>query len=584
MMQALETKPGTHPREIDADKIRLIHSNMPVMFIGNLVGCLPIAIILWNQGYTGSVIAWVTAVYTLTLARWLHHRQLKITTASNQQIFNQGKGYLLFSLLSGSIWGSIGVVFFNPDEITSFTFMIVTLASFVGGSMTSMSAKPLYYYSFVLPATTPIIFNMLLQNTPFYFWLGVAAIIYLSATVALSKNLHRVIHNSLILKYENIDLLADLKSQTDNANRDKSRFIAAASHDLRQPLHAVNLFVETLSNKIRIKDQQHDINRIRRGLSSMSELFDALLDISKLDSETSSVNQIDFPIDELLHNLTDQFSNEAETKQLSLTVKTCNEIVRSDPVLLERLIGNLLSNAIRYTEKGSVTIFFEQHNPHTITLYIRDTGIGIPSDKTEEVFDEFTQLHNPERDRNKGLGLGLAIVRRISKLLGITLQLDSEVGKGSQFTIELPLCEHHVAATSTQYFLTLDNKLNGLKILVIDNESDILDAMQNLLETWQCDFTGAASSEKALKLISEDYRPEFILADYRLPGELNGCKLISDIRQTTGQIPALIITGDTGVEIDKEAAAVNLITLRKPIKPAQLRVAMTQLLKKYVQV
>jgi len=581
-MHDSHTQRASHQAQVDTDKIQLIANNMPTMLIGNLVGSIPVTVILFKQGYS-SVIFWMASLYILTLVRWLHHRELNITTASIQQIYKLGNGYLLFSLLSGSAWGSLGIFFFNAEDITAFTVIIVTLASFVGGSMTSMSARPVYYYAFLLPAAMPITVNMLLQDLPFYLWLGIAAIIYLVTTVAFSRNLHRVINNSLVLKYENIDLLDDLKTQTGSANKansDKSQFLAAASHDLRQPLHAVNLFVETLKNKIQIKDQQHDIDRIQRGLNSMGELFEVLLDISELDSRTTSVNKIDFSIDEMLHNLVEQFSDDVNAKQLFLNFKPSDKVVCSDPVLLERLIRNLLSNAIHYTDKGGINVFFKHDNKEIVCLHIQDTGIGIPSDKTEYVFGEFIQLDNPERDRSKGLGLGLAIVRRVALLLELTLCLKSELNKGSLFTIELPLGDQNIGLTSIPPSLLTENKLQGLNVLVIDNEHDILEAIKDLLETWQCHFTGSASAEEAERLIAEGYQPDFILSDYRLPGKRNGCQLVSDIHQNIGYIPTLIITGDTVNDVDTQAKALGLIALRKPVKPAQLRIAMTRLIKR----
>ncbi len=582
-MQA--TNKGTvislHQQKINADKILTIHNNMPVMLVGNLLGSIPLIIMFWLEGYRTSVIIWSTSIYLFTFVRWLHYRSLKNIQASCVRIFSQGRGYFFFSLFSGCIWGSIGIVFFNAEALTTFTFMIVALASFVSGSMASMSARPFYYFAFAIPASAPIITNMLLQNQAFYTLLGIAALIFLGTTFIFSRNLHHVINSSLILKYENIDLVKNLKEQTEKAHKaskDKSRFIAVASHDLRQPLHAVNLFVETLENKLSTKEQKRDLNYIRYGLDSLGELFNALLDISQLDSEVIQINKINFEIDDLLQKLSSQFLPDAKSKQLCLTMQKCHKVVYSDPVLLEQLISNLLSNAIRYTPHGKIEIFFT-HDDDIVYLHIKDTGIGIPEKERENVFSEFFQIHNPERNRNKGLGLGLAIVRRVSDLLNIPVELHSQPDTGTEFILALSIGQSHDKNITIQSTTQIKNKLENLNVMVIDNEATILYAMKNLLESWQCRFIGADSTEKALDHINNGEHPQFILADYRMPGYVNGCELVKIIQQKTGKVPALIITGETCKEVLTEIQEANLMMLNKPAKPAQLRLAMMRLLK-----
>jgi len=569
-------------KQINADKILIIHKNTPITLIGNLLGCIPLGIVLWSERYATNIIVWVCVVYLLTFVRWLHYRSFSKKNVSLEQISAQGKGYLLLILCSGCLWGSTSLLFFDIELETS-TFLILTLITMISGSMTALSSQLTAYASFAIPAIVPLILQMFLQGLVFYDWLGIGTTIYLLATFAFSRNLNHVINNFLVLKYENLDLVADLKEQTETANRasnDKSRFLAVASHDLRQPLHAVNLFIETLGAKITTEAQQYDLNRIRQGLDSLGELFNALLDISQLDSDTTPINKIDFQIDELVQKLVDQFSLEAKAKQLNLSMRNSHQLVYSDSVLLERLIRNLLSNAIRYTEKGSIELFFSNASDSTLQLHITDTGIGIPNKDKENIFSEFFQLHNPERDRSKGLGLGLAIVRRISLLLEHPIHLHSEPDKGTEFIIHLPIGKSNGQRTNTQPITLNVNKLKGLDVLVIDNELDILDAMQNLLIAWECNVTGVESTEKALKLIAHGKPPDFILADYRMPGGLNGCEVVKLICQQAGNIPSLIITGDTGGKVLAEIKAANLIMLNKPIKPAQLRLSMTRLVKK----
>ncbi len=577
MMPPASPARASHEAAIRADKIRLIHNNTPLMLAGNLFGCIPLTVILLEADYGPGPLIWAGAIYLLTLLRGWHYLRLP-ANADRQRIFRQGRDYLVFSLISGCIWGSAGVFFFKPEEVAQFTFLFLTLFAMISGSMTALSARPLNYVAYALPSMLPICTNLFLQESLFYRWMGIASLVYLTLTLVMSRNMHKAISHSLMLKYQNMDLLDDLKQQTEaaqRANLDKSRFLAAASHDLRQPLHAVNLFVEALGAKLTTEAQARDMVRIRRGLDSLGELFDALLDISRMDTGSIPVRKLDFRIGPLLHKLADAYGLEARRKGLDLHVTSCGLVVRSDPVLLERMLRNLLSNAIRYTTKGEIRLICTPHGDHLI-IEVRDTGPGIPSQSQDDVFTEFFQLDNPERNRGKGLGLGLAIVRRLSVLLDHPVRLESTPGQGAVFSLRVPIGDARAIPADISQSARSENRLAGKQILVIDNEADILEGMRGLLEDWQCRFVGAESAASALRLVEDGLCPDCIVSDYRLPGKLDGCALIARLREHTGTIPALLISGDTSAAIYHQAQAAGLVFLAKPIKPAQLRVAMMQ--------
>jgi CheY-like chemotaxis protein/anti-sigma regulatory factor (Ser/Thr protein kinase) len=273
----------------------------------------------------------------------------------------------------------------------------------------------------------------------------------------------------------------------------------------------------------------------------------------------------------------EQYSIQAANKQLKLVIKDCENFVYTDPVLLEQVIRNLLSNAIRYTKQGEINIHCTQNN-NNLQLHIRDTGIGIPQADKEQIFNEFYQLNNPERDRNKGLGLGLAIVKRISQRLNYQLSFTTKLGKGTEFIVVLPKGKQTEQNKHKPSLSALKDKLNHLKVMVIDNEVQILQAMENIIVSWGSHATSADSTEKALKLIQDGYQPDIILADYRMPGDINGCELIKLVQQQVGDIPGIILTGDTGNDVIAEINAAKQVRLTKPIKPAQLRIAISHLM------
>ncbi len=546
-----------------------------------MLGCLPLAILLWDSESHTTILSWVGATYLLTFIRWHHQRSLDSENASTEQIFRQGKVYTISVLASGIIWGSVAFLFFHPDMLDTFTAIIITLIVVIGASMIALSSRPLTYAVFAFPTIMPIVVMMFLQDNLLYKWSASGVLVYMAISLVFSRNMHRLINNSLTLKYQNIDLVADLKKQTKTANKansDKSRFLAAASHDLRQPLHAVNLFVETLNKKLTTNTQKSDLLHIQQGLDSLDELFNALLDISRIDSETLQINKQHFLLGELINKCTDQYSIQATTKHLKLNVKNCNYYVYTDPVFLEQIISNLLSNAIRYTNEGQIDIYCSHKGDNCLQLHIDDTGIGISEKNRTEIFNEFYQLNNPERDRNKGLGLGLSIVKRITTLLNYQLNFTSKVGHGTKFTLVLPEGVKKEKISNTKQQPKVENKLNNLKVMLIDNEIEILHAMDNILNDWGCDLTSTDSVAKALELIKNGYQPEIILTDYRMPGEINGCELIQLVQQQIGNIPGVVITGDTDNDVIAEITTAKQVRLPKPIKPAQLRIAINHLI------
>ena len=578
-----------------ADKVLLLHRLIPLLLGANFLGTIPLSVILWSDANLGMIPVWLAAMGITTSICWLFYRTLDPETATPDRVVLQVRGYGLFAMMAGVLWGIAGWIFFDSNDIASFTFLFVTLIVMVSGSLNPLSSRPVIYVLYSLPAFLPIVSKMLSLSVPFYSWMAVAAIFYLAIMFAFSRVIAASVHDSLLLKYQNQELLGKLRQRTveleeqtaeaEKANIDKSRFLASASHDLRQPLHAVSMFSEALGAKLSDPEQQGYLNRVQQGLDTLSELLDSLLDISRLDAEIVPVNKKSISMPELCQKLHGDFLPDMTDKGLILESSCEKLFVHSDPVLLERVLRNLLTNAVRYTQQGRVSIRCYKKDDQA-EIVVEDTGIGIAEDKLRDIFDEFVQLHNPERDRNKGLGLGLAIVRRISKVLEHPVQVSSELGVGTRFSIQLPLGEVQQIERLPKPVSAIEakNALKGLQVLVIDNELDILDAMVNTMRPWGCVVNTACSSDGALSLVDYGYRPGFIISDFRMPGEIDGGELISalheklSVEDSVSPIPALIISGDTGADIHQKLSDQGLQLLSKPIKPAQLRIAMTRML------
>ena len=377
------------------------------------------------------------------------------------------------------------------------------------------------------------------------------------------------------------DELGRLYKQLEAANLAKSRFLAAASHDLRQPLHALNLFVAQLRTEADQFERNRVIAQIDAAVTAMDDLFNALLDISKLDAGVLAPDVTDLPLAQMLKRIQRTFAPVAREKGLRLRVVPSNAWVRSDFILLERILLNLVSNAIRYTDRGGVTVGCRRRG-RLLRIEVWDSGIGIPEDQRKNVFGEFYQLADPERSRRGGLGLGLAIVDRLCRLLDHGLEVTSTLGRGSRFSVSLPLAaalpqsiEHAIAHKA------ITDPVRGKVILVIDNDALVLDAMHGLLRSWGCCVVTAESDTSLLaSLAAADLRPDLIISDFRLSNGKTGIEMIGRLRIAFGApIPAFLITGDIAPERLREARAMGLHLLHKPVGPMALRAMLNQLLR-----
>ena len=362
------------------------------------------------------------------------------------------------------------------------------------------------------------------------------------------------------------------------ANQAKSRFLAAASHDLRQPMHALGLFIAQLRDKVDTPETLKLVEQARSSVDALGALFDALLDISRLDAGALAPNVEDFALDPLLQRMAEDFGPSAAGKGVDLRVVPSRLVVRSDPALLERILLNLVANAVRYTSGGRVLLGCRRRGA-IVRIEVWDTGCGIPEERQEEIFHEFSQLGNPERDRGKGLGLGLAIVQRMVTLLGHRIVLHSTPGRGSLFAVEVPRGEasRDVHAASTIGALT--DHLAGAFIVAVDDDVLVQQGMRGLLHDWGCHVVVSPSATAALnELEDHDRLPDAIICDYRLPGE-TGVRAIARLRAGIGdEVPAILISGDSGAEVVGDAADGGYPLLRKPVQPAKLRALLSQLL------
>ena len=361
-----------------------------------------------------------------------------------------------------------------------------------------------------------------------------------------------------------------------HANESKDKYLAAASHDLLQPLNAARLLVSALEDSVLPDAEAGVVQRVQRSLESAEDLLADLLDISKLDQKAMQPDLVSADVGSLMRGLAEEFEPLAENAGLNFRLRTCSGAVQTDPRMLTRILRNLLSNAFRYTREGGV-LFAARERPEGLEIGVWDSGIGIEPEKLEEIFTEFHQILPKGTGGRQGVGLGLAIVDRMAKVLDYEIRVTSRYGKGSRFAVLLPVAVSRESALPlVEPPMPAPASFDGLHVLVIDNETLVQESMRALLERWGCQVVTAGSAEEAMATCDDT---DIILADYHLDWHCTGFEALSDLRQYFGrEVPAAILTADRSDEVRRLISSRSLPMLNKPVKPNRLRALVISLM------
>lgn len=366
------------------------------------------------------------------------------------------------------------------------------------------------------------------------------------------------------------------KEEAERAHLSQSQFLAAVSHDLRQPVQALTLFTSVLATKLAGAPASALLDDIRGSVQALDMLLDALLDVSTLDAGTVVPHETAFSVSTVLDRLAAEFAPLASQKELELTVVPSSAVVRTDPTLLYRIVQNFLSNAVRYTPEGRIVLGCRRRG-RRLRIEVADSGIGIADSQQQEIFKEFYQINNPERDRTHGLGLGLAIVQRLSRLLHCPVSVRSQEGRGSVFAVDVALIGFNRTDNIVPLHAPMSQPTNigrGL-VFVIDDEPSVLKGMRLAIESWGYTvMTARTELESIVQLTGTKVAPDVIIADYRLRGICTGAQVVTQLRQMFSHpIHAILITGDTAPDRIREAAQHGYTLLHKPVDPARLYAA-----------
>ena len=579
-------QPDNHlPRalRVRAEQVATVYNHSPTTTIGSLAAGVSLVFMLWGVIDHRLLLAWFAALALHQAIRVYDYLAWRKAKPNAEQMRPWGTRYWLATLSAGLIWGAASWFLLVPNSPPHQVGLAMFMIAIAGVSIGGLSAFWPGFITLILLMLVPLLLRLLIESISTSRWLAAAVGIAMAVALAFGRTLHRVIAESFDQRFENVDLVEELsrqkaiaelaRSQAEAANRAKTKFFAAASHDLRQPLHALGLFASALSDKIREPDVLNVVHSINSSVGALEGLFNELLDISKIDAGAIQAVPQPVSLGQLFDRLRMDFEPEAHDKDLRLSIRRTNLWVRSDPILLERVVRNLLTNALRYTHRGGVLVA-ARRRAGKVSIEVWDSGIGIPTEQHEQVFDEFVQLANPERSSKKGLGLGLSIVRRLCALLEHPLELRSAAGRGTLFRL--------VAAADTAPPVDIRNRraterapgsLDGIVIAVIDDEEAIVEAMRVLLSGWGAHVVGGPSAEVVLEgLADEDLKPALAIVDFRLQNHVTGIDAIADLRARYGSdLPAILVTGSTAPENIEEARQHDLHLLLKPVMPAKLR-------------
>ena len=374
-----------------------------------------------------------------------------------------------------------------------------------------------------------------------------------------------------------------MRAEIERTTAARSRFLASASHDLRQPFQAMRLFLDALCSQISDEKALSTAEMLGNAMTAGERLLNALLDISTLDAGTVTPDPQPVALDELLGQLVEEFRPQSEEKGLRLRARLCPGTVETDPVLFGRVMRNLLTNAIRYTRHGGLLLAMRRRG-NRWRIDVWDTGFGIPEEQLTAIFDEFHQLQNPNRDPTRGLGLGLAIVRRLAELLGLQVEVRSRIGRGTVFSVSLeaasPLAEPPPShATPPSSSSAAAPPLTGMTVLAVDDEAMVLTGLQMILESWGCTVAAASDMREVFAVLDAlPDPPSVILTDLRLPGKVSGFDVIDRVRRLYGrEIPAVVLSGETAQSALLEGQRRGCSFLHKPLHPGDLRQVLERL-------
>jgi signal transduction histidine kinase/CheY-like chemotaxis protein len=573
----------TPTERVDADLINSLFELVPRTIIGVLLGAVVVVWFMWGTVGRAPLLLWLALNFAYAVWRIGIYRIYRGKPATPQRLQRWTRIWVAGTAMLGVIWGSAGIFMLRPESPEMQALLSACLFAIAAAGLPLQVRYLPGLYAFTIPVLLPIALHLLLIGHTEQIFLAMVTLLVLYGIVLFGRDLNAGMREAIERRYQNLDLIGELEAQkadleraraeAEAANHSKTRFLAAASHDLRQPLHALTLFTAALQSHLYDAEGRILAGRVGESVRALEGQFNAILDLSKLDAGIVRNEPRPFAMASALTRISSEFAAEAAEKGVELRVPATRLWLYSDPVHVERVLRNLVSNAVRYTHKGKVLITCRRRGS-SVRIDVCDTGIGISATHLPRIWDEFFQVGNPERNRRSGFGLGLATVKRLVRLLGTRVDVKSVPGRGSVFSICLPRAEPIAAPREAAEEIPIPPRdaLAGRVVVVVDDEADVRDATRVLLTQWGYEAIVVPGVDAAFDALGEIGRyPDAVIADFQLADGKTGIDAVMQLRRELElDIPALIVTGTTSPKALAQIQAVGLPVLHKPFSAETL--------------
>lgn len=573
------------------EEVLAVYAYAPATLAGLAAGFGMLLLLFWNSVPLAVLLPWAALFIGLWVVRiWL--AQSFRATLRRDGIGDWHPWRLRWNVLtiaSAGAWGLSGWLFYTRGLGIQQTGLILVIYTFCIAAVPVLANQPRMFLAYVAICFGPLVARIATGGEEHSLRLAGMLVIIITLTTVLARNYRQALQRVIELKLRADGLLEELRiekqaaeaarHEAEVANRAKTQFFTAASHDLRQPLHAMGLFAEALRQRTHEPEVAHLVNSINASVDALEGLFSELLDITRIDAGGVEVRPQHFELDDILRKLRLHFEPTAFEKGLALVLRGGHRVVHADPLLVERILRNLVSNAIRYTNDGGVLVGARLRGDKVL-VQVWDSGLGIREEEQAKVFEEFYQVPNTPAvapHQRKGLGLGLAIVKRLADLMGAPIALRSRAGRGTVFTLELPAGtkprpQPSSLSARAMAGLTLDGRL----VVVVEDEPAVRSGLEVLLQGWGAQLASFDSVADCLAWAAAAdpavVRPDLCIVDYRLESGRNGVEAIAALRERFGaRLPAIVVTGSTMSTLDKEAQDKDFHLLLKPVVPNKLR-------------
>ncbi|HVL75484.1 MAG TPA: hybrid sensor histidine kinase/response regulator [Noviherbaspirillum sp.] len=570
---------NVRPASVRADQITQLYASAPIGYCGSVIATLGACAILREHATQSSILIWVATTLLIAFARaglsWRYARCPDAEKNDERWL----RWFQLSAFAGGFGWGVGGAIMFVPDSVQHQTILLLLLMGMVTAGVYSYAVHLPTFISYLAPMAVGALIGQLTVVAPEWrAYMVFSTLLYVTTSILFARLLSRSLTNAIALKHQNAALAEELRKKSvilEQASLAKSRFLAAASHDLRQPVHALGLFLASLGRMELSAPARRTVGEMEACVAATGDLFASILDVSRLDAGILQPQPVPVAIAPFARRIVAEHQVVALPKGLSFRFRMSPALeqayVMTDSQLLERIVRNLLQNAIRYTDTGGVLLAVRAHGPR-IRFDVVDTGPGIPAQRLDDIFDEFVQLETQAQERHQGLGLGLAIVKRLCPLLDCGIDVVSRVGRGSRFRLTIEAAAGPRAGADGGEIVQ-PMALAGKLIVVLDDDPAIVRALTGLLEAWGAQVYGASSLDALLAALAPlTRRPDLIVSDLHLnsgpPGApSDGLHAVAQIRDEFAEdIPAILITGETAPARLRAAYSAGLPVLHKPLQ------------------